>query len=122
MHPVPALQRLFPVTLLHDDLSHHRHCCSQIFQEERHPSAMGIGSSKEGFSVFGSLNCCVSPVGRRLLRTWFLRPIIDLKVWQHANAIRKLLYTCINAPQAVQLRATSKQRQECVPAECTSGH
>jgi MutS domain III len=43
---------------------------------------MGIGSSKEGSSVFGSLNCCVSPVGRRLLRTWFLRPIIDLKVWR----------------------------------------
>ncbi len=41
---------------------------------------MGIGSSKEGFSVFGSLNRCVSPAGKRLLRTWFLRPIVNLKV------------------------------------------
>ena len=41
---------------------------------------MGIGSSKEGFSVFGMLNRCVSPAGRRLLRLWFLRPIVSLPV------------------------------------------
>jgi DNA mismatch repair protein MSH5 len=49
-------------------------------QEEQHPSAMGIGSAKEGFSVFGMLNRCASPAGRRLLRLWFLRPIISLPV------------------------------------------
>ena len=52
----------------------------QIFQEDKHPSAMGIGSSKEGFSVFGILNSCVSSMGQRLLRLWFLRPIINLQV------------------------------------------
>nr|CAB3461064.1 unnamed protein product [Digitaria exilis] len=32
------------------------------------------------FSVFGMLNKCVTPMGRRLLRAWFLRPIIDIDV------------------------------------------
>ena len=39
---------------------------------------MGIGQSKEGFSVFGIFNQCVSPMGKRLLRLWFRRPIINL--------------------------------------------
>ncbi|PSR95594.1 DNA mismatch repair protein [Actinidia chinensis var. chinensis] len=30
------------------------------------------------FSVFGMMNKCVTPMGRRLLRSWFLRPILDL--------------------------------------------
>ncbi|PHT96577.1 DNA mismatch repair protein MSH5 [Capsicum chinense] len=30
------------------------------------------------FSVFGMMNKCVTPMGRRLLRNWFLRPILDL--------------------------------------------
>lgn len=51
----------------------------QIFQEERHPSMMGIGQPKEGFSVFGMLNRCVGTPGRRLLKLWFLRPLLDLK-------------------------------------------
>ncbi|KAK8969744.1 DNA mismatch repair protein MSH5 [Platanthera guangdongensis] len=32
------------------------------------------------FSVFGMFNKCVTPMGRRLLRTWFLRPILDLNI------------------------------------------
>ncbi|RXH82842.1 hypothetical protein DVH24_003340 [Malus domestica] len=32
------------------------------------------------FSVFGMMNKCVTPMGRRLLRSWFLRPILDLEV------------------------------------------
>ncbi|KAJ0101171.1 hypothetical protein Patl1_04166 [Pistacia atlantica] len=31
------------------------------------------------FSVFGMMNKCVTPMGRRLLRNWFLRPILDLE-------------------------------------------
>ncbi|KAL9992922.1 putative DNA mismatch repair protein MutS, core [Helianthus debilis subsp. tardiflorus] len=50
----------------------------QIFQTDKHPSHMGIGRAKEGFSVFGMMNKCVTPMGKRLLRTWFLRPILDL--------------------------------------------
>ncbi|XP_035817661.1 DNA mismatch repair protein MSH5 isoform X11 [Zea mays] len=54
------------------------HEALQIFQVDKHPSYMGIGRAKEGFSVFGMLNKCVTPMGRRLLRAWFLRPIIDI--------------------------------------------
>lgn len=37
----------------------------QIFQEERHASQMGIGTSKEGFSVYGIMQRCVTQmVGR----------------------------------------------------------
>ncbi|XP_066366159.1 DNA mismatch repair protein MSH5-like isoform X6 [Miscanthus floridulus] len=56
------------------------HEALQIFQVDKHPSYMGIGRAKEGFSVFGMLNKCVTPMGRRLLRAWFLRPIIDIDV------------------------------------------
>ncbi|XVF77406.1 hypothetical protein PTKIN_Ptkin14bG0040500 [Pterospermum kingtungense] len=55
------------------------HEALQIFQVDKHPSHMGIGRAKEGFSVFGILNKCVTPIGRRLLRNWFLRPILDLE-------------------------------------------
>ena len=42
---------------------------------------MGIGGPKEGFSVFGLLSgACSTPMGRRMLRLWFLRPIVNLEV------------------------------------------
>ena len=47
---------------------------------------MGLGQSKEGFSVFGLMNKCVSPMGKRLLKMWFLRPIINLAVIQARQA------------------------------------
>ncbi|CAL9122662.1 unnamed protein product [Musa textilis] len=56
------------------------HEALQIFQVDKHPSDMGIGRAKEGFSVFGMFNKCVTPMGRRLLRAWFLRPILDLDI------------------------------------------
>ncbi|XP_048130246.1 DNA mismatch repair protein MSH5 isoform X2 [Rhodamnia argentea] len=58
------------------------HEALQIFQIDKHPSHMGIGRAKEGFSVFGMMNKCVTPMGRRLLRSWFLRPILNL---EHLN-------------------------------------
>uniref|UniRef100_A0A7N0T338 DNA mismatch repair protein MSH5 n=1 Tax=Kalanchoe fedtschenkoi TaxID=63787 RepID=A0A7N0T338_KALFE len=60
----------------------------QIFQTDKHPSHMGIGRAKEGFSVFGMMNKCVTPMGRRLLRNWFMRPILDLELLDNRlNAI-----------------------------------
>lgn len=41
---------------------------------------MGLGQSKEGFSVFGLMNRCVSPMGKRKLKIWFLRPIVNIAV------------------------------------------
>ena len=60
-----------------------------ILQEERHPSKMGIGQSKEGFSLLAMLNSCVGVPGRRLMRLWFLRPIIDLQVCFWMNCLRR---------------------------------
>ncbi|KAL2472956.1 DNA mismatch repair protein MSH5 [Forsythia ovata] len=54
------------------------HEALQIFQIDKHPSHMGIGRAKEGFSVYGMMNKCVTPMGRHLLRNWFLRPILNL--------------------------------------------
>ncbi|KAJ3699033.1 hypothetical protein LUZ61_002738 [Rhynchospora tenuis] len=56
------------------------HEALQIFQMDKHPSHMGIGRAKEGFSLFGMFNKCVTPIGRRLLRAWFLRPVLDIKI------------------------------------------
>ncbi|XP_023641569.1 DNA mismatch repair protein MSH5 isoform X4 [Capsella rubella] len=64
------------------------HEALQIFQTDKHPSHMGIGRAKEGFSVFGMMNKCATPMGRRLLRSWFMRPILDLEVLdRRLNAI-----------------------------------
>ncbi|KAG0569294.1 hypothetical protein M758_6G076000 [Ceratodon purpureus] len=54
------------------------HDALQIFQVDKHASSMGIGKAKEGFSLFGLVNKCVTQPGRKLLRLWFLRPILDL--------------------------------------------
>ena len=65
---------------------------------------MGIGGSKEGFSVFGLLSAaCSTPMGRRMLRLWFLRPIVNLEVLLHSGL------TC--SPAARHVRA-------CMLATC----
>ncbi|CAO2833577.1 unnamed protein product [Amaranthus hypochondriacus] len=70
------------------------HEALQIFQVDKHPSHMGIGRAKEGFSVFGMMNKCVTPMGRRLLRTWFIRPILDLETLNsRLDAISFFLYS-----------------------------
>nr|GMC80404.1 DNA mismatch repair protein MSH5 isoform X1 [Ipomoea batatas] len=78
----------------------------QIFQIDKHPSHMGIGRAKEGFSVFGMMNKCVTPMGRRLLRNWFLRPILDLDdLNARLDAISFLLFA---EELSVSLRETLK--------------
>ncbi|XP_074291392.1 DNA mismatch repair protein MSH5-like isoform X2 [Silene latifolia] len=82
------------------------HEALQIFQIDKHPSHMGIGRSKEGFSVFGVMNKCVTPMGRRLLRNWFLRPILDLEILNsRLDAITFFLYS---EELIVSLRGTLK--------------
>ena len=86
-----------------------------VVQEEQHPSAMGIGQPKEGFSVFGILNQCVSPMGKRLLRLWFRRPIINLTAiqdrqvslrWQ-SSPLRGVSQPEVNQEAHVQFAAVS---------------
>ena len=64
----------------------------QIFQEDRHPSLMGLGTAKEGFSLFGLLNKCITQMGRRLLKTWMQRPVLNLEVIEtRLNAVDHLV-------------------------------
>eukprot|EP00951_Prasinocladus_malaysianus_P044396 scaffold571864_cov36-Prasinocladus_malaysianus.AAC.2 len=63
-----------------------------IFSEEQHPSAMGIGKPKEGFSLFGLLDRCRTQMGRRLLRLWLMRPLVDADtINSRLNTIELLL-------------------------------
>ena len=86
-----------------------------MVQEELHPSAMGIGQSKEGFSVFGMLNKCMSPMGRRQLKLWFLRPIINLDVLNERQAaIQELM-------RSPELMKRLQVRQQTVTCTSTLG-
>ncbi|EGG14783.1 mutS like protein [Cavenderia fasciculata] len=46
----------------------------QIFSNEQHPSCYSFGNSKEGLSLFGILNKTKSKIGKRMLKSWFMRP------------------------------------------------
>ncbi|KAK8626462.1 hypothetical protein V6N13_134105 [Hibiscus sabdariffa] len=59
----------------------------RIFQVDKHPSHMGIGRAKEGFSVFGIMNKCVTLMGRRLLR-----PILNLENLNNRLNVVSLLF------------------------------
>ncbi|KAK9005992.1 hypothetical protein V6N11_035046 [Hibiscus sabdariffa] len=63
------------------------HEALQIFQVDKHPSHMGIGRAKEGFSVFGIMNKCVTLMGRRLLR-----PILNLENLNNRLNVVSLLF------------------------------
>ena len=69
----------------------------QIFSTEFHPSAAGIGSSKEGFSLFARFNGAKSSGGKKLLRKWFLRPLNTLSVLEdrldHIEQLRDARHT-----------------------------
>jgi len=79
----------------------------QIIQQESHPSAMGIGRSKEGHSLFGLLDNCVTQTGRSLLRLWIMRPLLNKAVIEsRLDTIQQL----INNPEsAAQIRKALKQ-------------
>ncbi|EJD50894.1 hypothetical protein AURDEDRAFT_135210 [Auricularia subglabra TFB-10046 SS5] len=51
----------------------------QIFEEENHAS-MHSDKTKEGLSLFGTLNYTRTRAGYDLLRQWFLRPSLSLEV------------------------------------------
>jgi DNA mismatch repair ATPase MutS len=46
-----------------------------VFRTEEHPAAArGVGSAREGLSVYGLMNRCRTAEGRATLRRWFLLP------------------------------------------------
>ncbi|KAH3758031.1 mutS protein 5 [Pelomyxa schiedti] len=49
-----------------------------IFSLERHPVLTGSGKDREGLSLFGVMNKTRTRSGSRLLKQWFLHPLLDL--------------------------------------------
>eukprot|EP00955_Chlamydomonas_euryale_P032770 344517-Chlamydomonas_euryale.AAC.13 len=108
----------------------------QIFVNEQHPSNMGIGKAKEGFSIYGmffshaqtgmvrhaatarmhaALLCtfCALPTnassiwGKRLLRSWLLRPIVNAAVINDRQNAVELL---VKSPDVLaELKTTLKK-------------
>jgi len=66
-----------------------------IFVREAHPSALMPSSKrKEGLSVLGLLDTCASPQGKRLLRLWMRRPLLDASTLEaRLDAVGWLLAT-----------------------------
>ncbi|GLB38388.1 putative ATPase domain of DNA mismatch repair MUTS family protein [Lyophyllum shimeji] len=63
----------------------------QIFENESHASVHS-DKTKEGLSLFGTLNVTKTSLGRSLLRTWLLRPSLSLAVInQRHNAVECFL-------------------------------
>lgn len=63
----------------------------QIFENESHASVHS-DRTKEGLSLFGTLNATKTSLGRSLLRTWLLRPSLSLTVInQRHNAVECFL-------------------------------
>ncbi|GAX82061.1 hypothetical protein CEUSTIGMA_g9489.t1 [Chlamydomonas eustigma] len=83
----------------------------QIFVNEQHPSNMGIGKPKEGFSLYGMLHAqCMSNMGKHLLRSWMLCPVVNLaSVADRQNAVQLLM----NSPdKALILKNVVKKIQD----------
>ncbi|GLC72308.1 MutS protein msh5 [Pleodorina starrii] len=87
----------------------------QILASERHPSAMGLGKPKEGFSLFGLANRCVTQMGKRLLRMWFLRPLVNLDIIRDRQLpdMSSLLQRLALSQQRPDLRAL-QQLESCL--------
>jgi DNA mismatch repair ATPase MutS len=65
-----------------------------IFSTEHHPllASKGRGNSKEGWSLFSLLDRTKSKGGRKLLKDWMLRPLIDLEaIQERQNAVELFL-------------------------------
>ncbi|KAJ7819398.1 DNA mismatch repair protein MutS [Mycena olivaceomarginata] len=77
----------------------------QVFENESHASVHS-DKTKEGLSLFGTLNTTKTTLGRALLRTWLLRPSLSLSVIK----ARHDAVACFTAPENL------------VPAHAMQGH
>ncbi|XP_077432327.1 mutS protein homolog 5 isoform X3 [Vanacampus margaritifer] len=79
----------------------------QIFKSELHPSVYKLHSGeKEGFSLYGILNCCSCKFGSRLLRQWFLRPTVDLAVLHRRQEVIRFFTSPRNSDSLNTLRTS----------------
>jgi DNA mismatch repair ATPase MutS len=73
----------------------------QIFEGKSHPN-MHLSSGKEGLSLWGIFSDhLVTPLGKILLRKWFLRPILAIEeIKSRHDAVEKLLQVSNNGTVA----------------------
>lgn len=76
-----------------------------IFSTEHHPLiAKGQGNSKEGWSLYSLLDRTKSNGGRKLLKEWMMRPLINLEdISERQNAVEMFLHPSLQAHAGILL-------------------
>ncbi|KIR53753.1 DNA mismatch repair protein MSH5 [Cryptococcus gattii Ru294] len=88
-----------------------------IFDVESH-AFMYSDQDKQALSIFGKLDSTVTPLGKKLLHTWHLRPLLDLaEISTRHNAV-EFFSSAENAHFMASLRKAMKGVRN-VPAHCT---
>ncbi|OXC87107.1 DNA mismatch repair protein MSH5 [Cryptococcus neoformans] len=88
-----------------------------IFDVESHAS-MYSDQDKQALSIFGKLDSTVTPLGKKLLHTWHLRPLLDLSEISARHDAVQFFSSTENAPFTTSLRKIMKGVRN-VPAHCT---
>ncbi|GAB1227365.1 hypothetical protein ENUP19_0337G0004 [Entamoeba nuttalli] len=60
-----------------------------IFKKEEHPDIHSTGGGKEGISLYGCLNKCMTKGGSKLLKEWILRIEIDKYIIEERQSFQK---------------------------------
>ncbi|GAA5920451.1 hypothetical protein JCM1841_004561 [Sporobolomyces salmonicolor] len=76
----------------------------QIFDHETHAS-MHSSQGKEGLSLFGIVNIARTPLGRALMRQWFVRPSLELDVIEQRQATVECFLRLENYSAADSIRS-----------------
>ncbi|KYQ92250.1 hypothetical protein DLAC_07097 [Tieghemostelium lacteum] len=74
-----------------------------IFSQETHPSIYSLGNSKEGLSVFGIMDRTKTPMGKRMLKSWFMRPSRKVSVIEQRQSLIGILGSNENHPLKMEL-------------------
>nr|KIR86655.1 DNA mismatch repair protein MSH5 [Cryptococcus tetragattii IND107] len=88
-----------------------------IFDVESH-AFMYSDQNKQALSIFGKLDSTVTPLGKKLLHTWHLRPLLDLAEISTRHDAVGFFSSAENAHFMTSLRKTMKGVRN-VPAHCT---
>ncbi|WWD22617.1 hypothetical protein CI109_107110 [Kwoniella shandongensis] len=88
-----------------------------IFDTEAH-AFMHNSRPKTALSIFGLLNTAVTPLGRKLLHSWHLRPLVDIDEITARHDAVELLAASENSHIVDSIRRSMKMIRN-VPARCT---
>ncbi|MBW0494759.1 hypothetical protein O181_034474 [Austropuccinia psidii MF-1] len=75
----------------------------QLFDQEAHAN-LHFSTTKEGLSLFGVLNQCVTRNGELLLRNWLIRPSTEIKVIEARQNEIDCFLMAENADRTVKIR------------------